>query len=224
MSHISVSVLRLRLQAVILSMLVVVLGFASEAAAVIYDLNVANGNYNVAANWIDHADDRRACRRSVDVALVRNGGTLNITAADGNATAYVIRIGAGPQTVLILCFPMWIRQPLLRTAARARSTGRAETFSAHSSVGPRLSVGQRDNANNTNYTGIVNHSGGKISLNTDYQLLGRRRQWHHAHAHQRLQPDARRHDRRHVRLWQYEQRHQCPQWHVQHDGREYRLR
>ena len=34
------------------------------------------------------------------------------------------------------------------------------------SVGPRLNVGQRDNANNTNYTGIVNHSGGKISLNT----------------------------------------------------------
>ena len=67
------------------------------------------------------------------------------------------------------------RHLLLRMAARARSTGQAETFSeTHNSVGPRLTVGQRDNTTNTNYTGIVNHSGGKISLspNTSFLSVG----------------------------------------------------
>ena len=65
-------------------MLVAVLGFASEAAAVLYDLNVANGNYNVAANWIDHSTSTSRVPTELDGALVRNGGTLNITAADGD--------------------------------------------------------------------------------------------------------------------------------------------
>ena len=171
MSHISVSVLRLRLQAVILSMLVAVLGFASGAAAVLHDLNVANGNYNVAANWIDHADTSSGVPTDVDLALVRNGGTLNITAADGDATAYIIRIGAGPQTDADAVFPD-VDPPAPPTYGGTGTLNwTGGNIFGNASVGPRLNVGQRDNTNNINYTGIVNHSGGKISLNTTTSFL-----------------------------------------------------
>ena len=44
---------RLRQQAAALSVLIAVLVFAPAASAVDLDFNVANGNYNVASNWID---------------------------------------------------------------------------------------------------------------------------------------------------------------------------
>ena len=58
MLRISVSVLPLRRQAVILSMLVAVLVFASAAAAAIIDFNVAAGTYND-VRQLDQLHDRR---------------------------------------------------------------------------------------------------------------------------------------------------------------------
>jgi hypothetical protein len=159
------------LPAVVVSMLVAVFGFASGAAAVLYDLNVANGNYNVAANWINHADSSAGVPTDVDFALVRNGGTLNITAADGDATAYMIRVGAGPQINPDSVFPDVDPTPPPTYAGTGTLNWTGGNIFGNSSAGPRLNVGQRDNATDINYTGIVNHSGGKISLNTTTSFL-----------------------------------------------------
>ena len=155
-------------------MLATILGFASEAAAVIYDLNVANGNYNVAANWINHANTSTGVPTDVDFALVRNGGTLNITAANGDATAYILRIGGGPQTVPDIVFPD-VDPPAPPTYGGAGTLNwTGGNILGNAVAGPRLAVGQYDNTTNTDYTGIVNQSGGKISLNTStsYLLVG----------------------------------------------------
>jgi hypothetical protein len=153
-------------------MLVAVLGFASEAAAVLYDLNVANGSYNVAANWIDHSTSNSGVPGELDAGLVRNGGTLNITAADGDINTYIIRVGAGPQTdVGALEGVDPTPPPTYGGAGTLNWTGGNILGNVTNSIGPRLNVGQRDNATDTNYTGIVNHSGGKISLNTTTSFL-----------------------------------------------------
>ena len=99
MSYISISIVRLRPQAVLLLTLVTVLGFAAGAAAALVDLNVPNGNFNVAGSWIDHSTSTSGVPTDFDAALVRNGGTLNVTAADGNAIAIRYRIGVGPVTI-----------------------------------------------------------------------------------------------------------------------------
>src|SRR5882757_10260725 len=99
MLRFSVFVLPLRRPAAILSMFVAVLIFASAASAALLDLNVANGDYNVSGNWINYTtNDTTAVPTNADDAIVRNNGTLNITAANGDANAAVIRIGAGAQS------------------------------------------------------------------------------------------------------------------------------
>ena len=151
-------VLPLRLQAVISSMLVAVLVFASTSAAAIIDLNVAAGTYNTSGNWINYTTgDTTVVPGIADEAVVRNGGTLTVSAANGDATASIIRIGAGPLTGDPVS-PVPPTGPGTLNFTGGNILGDATN-------GARLDVGQRDNANNTNFTGIVNHSGGKISLN-----------------------------------------------------------
>jgi PEP-CTERM motif len=166
MLRISVFVLRLRLQAAILSMFIAFFVFASGAAAALLDLNVANGDYNDSGNWINYTtNDTTAVPTTADDAIVRNGGTLNITAADGDASAAVIRIGAGAQA----------GDPAGPLSPPAPYGGGTLNWTGGNILGgangPRLNVGERDNANNINYTGIVNHSGGKISLNANASFL-----------------------------------------------------
>ena len=162
MLQITVPALRLRPQAVLLLMLSLVLGSASDAVAV-FDFQVPNGAYNVSGNWIDYVSgDTTGVPADGSEAVVRNGGTLNITAADGNASADLIRIGAGP----LGTDP--VGPPFYGGTGTLNFTGGnilGDTF------GPRLHVGRRDDANNINYTGIVNQSGGKISLNTVLAFL-----------------------------------------------------
>jgi hypothetical protein len=145
-----------------LLMLALVLGVASEAVAVL-DFQVATGAYNVPGNWIDYVSgDTSTVPTDGYEAVVRNGGTLNITAADGNASADLIRIGAGP----LGTDP--VGPPFYGGTGTLNFTGGnilGDTF------GPRLNVGQRDSTNDINYTGIVNQSGGKISLNTPLAFL-----------------------------------------------------
>jgi hypothetical protein len=162
MLHSSVSILSLRLQAVIWSMVAAILVFASAASAALLDFQPANGDYNVAANWFDYTNLNNAVPTATDEAIVRNGGTLNITAADGNATAAVIRIGAGPQAGDPVGPPTYGGNGTLNWTG-GNILGGVD--------GPRINVGQRDNTNDINYTGIVNHSGGKISLNTNASFL-----------------------------------------------------
>lgn len=156
-----------------MTLLVAVLGFAAEAAAAIYDLNVANGNYNVGNNWVNHgnSDSTGVVPADVDFALVRNGGTLNITAADGNATAYMFRIGAGPQTNPDSIFTDVDPTPPPTYGGTGTLNWTGGDIFGNAGAGPRLNVGQRDDANNINYTGIVNQSGGKISLNLPSSFL-----------------------------------------------------
>src|ERR1044072_7987879 len=99
MLRFSVFVLPLRRRAAILSMCIASLVFASGASAALLDLQVANGDYNVSGNWINYTTNvATAVPTTLDEAIVRNNGTLNITAADGNANAAIIRIGAGSVT------------------------------------------------------------------------------------------------------------------------------
>jgi PEP-CTERM motif len=159
MLRISGFVLPLRRQAVIVSMLVAFLVYASGAAAAIIDFNVAAGTYNVPGNWLDYTTNTMVVPTNLDEAVVRNGGTLTISAADGDANAARIRIGAGPLTGDPVGPPTPPNGPGTLEFTGANIFGAAVT-------GARLDVGQRDNTNNIDYTGIVNHSGGKIALNT----------------------------------------------------------
>ena len=94
-----------------------------------------------------------------DEAVVRNGGTLNITRGER-------RRHGGHHSHR--------RRPANRRSGRSATSHRRPgtlnwtggNILGDGANGPRLNVGQRDNANNINFTGIVNHSGGKISLNT----------------------------------------------------------
>lgn len=193
-------------------MLVAVLGFASEAAAVIWDFVPTNadyngdgiinsadyvlwrkspnnfngtpvgynlwaqnfgklspgssGNYNVAANWINHADNSTGVPTEVDFALVRSGGTLNFTAADGDISAYLIRVGAGPQTNPDAVFSD-VDPPAPPTYGGTGTlnwTGGNIVGNTTNSVGARLNVGET--INNIEYAGKVNQTGGVISLST----------------------------------------------------------
>jgi hypothetical protein len=166
MLRISVFVMRLRLQAAILLMCIAFLVFASGASAALLDFNVANGDYNDSGNWINYTtNDTTAVPTTADDAIVRNGGTLNITAADGDASAAVIRIGAGAQS----------GDPAGPLSPPAPYGGGTLNWTGGNILGgangPRLNVGERDNTNNINYTGIVNQSGGKISLNANASFL-----------------------------------------------------
>jgi hypothetical protein len=144
-------------------MVAAAVGFTSAAEAALYDLQVANGDYNVAGNWIDHTTSASNVPTAADEAIVRNGGTLNITALDGNASAALIRIGAGPSLTGDPPGP-----PFYSGDGTLNWTGGDILGGAN---GPRINVGQRDNTNNINYTGTVNHSGGKLSLNTNPSFL-----------------------------------------------------
>jgi hypothetical protein len=150
--------LPLRRQAVILSTFAMVLVFASGAAAAIIDFNTLAGTYNTSGNWINYTtNDTTVVPTVADEAVARNGGTLTISAANGDAMASIIRIGAGPLTGdPVAPVPPTGPGTLNFTGGNILGDG---------TNGARLDVGQRDNATNTNYTGIVNHSGGKISLN-----------------------------------------------------------
>jgi hypothetical protein len=144
-------------------MLALVAVFAPAASAALLDWNVANGDYNDSGNWIEYTSGSTTLvPTTADEAIVRNGGTLNITAADGDASAAVIRIGAGPQSGDPAGPPTYGGDGTLDWTG-GNILGGAD--------GPRVNVGQRDNTNNINYTGIVNHSGGKISLNTNGSFL-----------------------------------------------------
>lgn len=189
MLRISGFVLLRRLRAVVLSTFVVILGFASAAIAERLDFQAVSGDYNVAANWLDYTDSSSAVPTVNDEAVVRNGGTLNITAADGDALAAIIRVGSGPQglnqgiySTVTPIAPADPASPIYAGAGTLNFTG-ANIFGNNATppippnpantpaTGARLNVGDRDNANNINYTGIVNHSGGKISLNTNSSFL-----------------------------------------------------
>ena len=167
MSYISISVVRLRPQAVLLLTLITALGFASEAAAALVDLNVPNGNFNVAGSWIDHSTSAPGVPTDIDAALVRNGGTLNVTAADGNAIAVRYRIGVGPVTASDEGADP-TPPPAYGGSGTLNWTGGDMPGGV---FGSRMQVGERDNTNDINYTGIVNQSGGKISLNTVISYL-----------------------------------------------------
>jgi hypothetical protein len=155
--------LPLRLRAAILSMPVAAFALASTASAALLDLNVANGDYNDSGNWIDYTTmDTTPVPTTADEAIVRNGGTLNITAADGDASADVIRIGAGPQSGDPLAPPTYSGAGTLDFTGGNILGG---------TNGPRLNVGQRDNTAGIDYPGTVNQTGGKISLNANASFL-----------------------------------------------------
>jgi hypothetical protein len=104
---------------------------------------------------------------NLDEAVVRNGGTLTISAADGDANAARLRIGAGPLAGDPVGPPTPPNGPGTLNFTGANIFGNNAIIPpATVATGARLDVGQRDNANNIDYTGIVNHSGGKIALNT----------------------------------------------------------
>ena len=84
----------LRLRTGLLSVLIAVLVFVSAASAVDLDFNVANGNYNVASNWVDTTNPipvpAAAAPTVADRAFVRNNGTLTI---NSDVAALQMRIG-----------------------------------------------------------------------------------------------------------------------------------
>src|SRR6476660_2304939 len=187
----------------ILSMLVAVLSFASEAGAVLLDfiptntdyngdgsINTADyvswrkkpnnfngtpvgylmwarnfgilspgnsGNYNDASKWINHTDNSTGVLPTdSDFALVRDGGTMNL---NGDTSVYFIRVGAGPQTTDDIVFIV-VDPPAPPTYGGTGTLNwTAGNIVGNTSAGPRLTVGQRDTANNIEYTGIVNQSG-----------------------------------------------------------------
>jgi hypothetical protein len=145
-------------------LLIAGLVFASPAGAAIIDFNVPAGTYNTSGNWINYTtNDTTVVPGIADEAVVRNGGTLTISAANGDATGALIRIGAGPLTG----DPVSPVPPV--GPGTLEFTG--GNILGDATNGARLNVGQRDNATDTNYTGIVNHSGGKISLNVNPSFL-----------------------------------------------------
>ena len=162
MLRFSVFVLPLRLQAAILSMLVAVLVCAFRR------LSRASGSECCQRQLqrfrqLDQytGGNTTAVPTTADEAIVRNNGTLNITAADGNANAAIIRIGAGAVTG----DPAGPTTPPSPYGTGTLNWTGGNIVGA-AVTGSRLNVGERDNASNTNFTGIVNQSGGKISLNT----------------------------------------------------------
>src|SRR3954471_18867696 len=92
MNHFSNCTSPLRLQTASLSVSIAALVLVSAASAVDLDFNVANGNYNVASNWVDSTT--RAVSASpptiADRAFVRNNGTLLI---NSDVTNLQMRIG-----------------------------------------------------------------------------------------------------------------------------------
>lgn len=163
MSRFSVFALPLRLRAAILSMPVAALVFTSTATAALLDFNVASGDFNTSGNWINYTTaDTTAVPTTADEAIVRNGGTLNITTANGDANALVIRVGAGPQS------GDPAGPPTYGGTGTLNITGGNIVGGAN---GVRLNVGERDNTNNINYPGTVNQSGGKVSLNVNPSFL-----------------------------------------------------
>ena len=163
MSHISVVFRHPRLHVVILSLVVLFLGLTSAAPGALYDFQPVSGVYNVAGNWLNYSNSTSAVPTDVDAALVRKGNTLNITAADGGATAAVFRIGAGPQTDINALEGVDPTPPPTYGGAGTLNWTGGDILGA--ATGPRIYVGERDDVNNINYTGIVNQSGGKVSLN-----------------------------------------------------------
>ena len=93
----------------------------------------------------------------------------------------MLRIGAGPQA------GDPVGPPFYGGAGTLNLTGGEIMGDA---VGTKINVGERDNTNNINYTGIVNQSGGKISLNTPSSAASflTSAPVAHAFADQRLQP------------------------------------
>ena len=209
MLRISVWKLRLRLHGAILSMAIASLVFASAASAALLDLQVPNGDFNVSGNWIDYTTNiATAVPTNADEAIVRNNGTLNITAADGNATAAIIRIGAGAQA----------GDPVGPLSPPAPYGGGTLNWTGGDILGgangPRINVGERDNLNDINYTGTVNHSGGKISLNVNPSFLVIGSSGQTSTPTSSYNSERNRHDRSRCRRRQFEQRHQRPQWYV----------
>jgi hypothetical protein len=163
MLRFSVFALPLRLRAAILSMPVAALVFTSTATAALLDFNVASSDFNTSRNWINYTTaDTTAVPTTADEAIVRNGGTLNITTANGDANALVIRVGAGPQS------GDPVGPPTYGGTGTLNITGGNIIGGAN---GVRLNVGERDNTNNINYPGTVNQSGGKVSLNVNPSFL-----------------------------------------------------
>jgi hypothetical protein len=151
--------------------LIGVLGFVSSASAAELDFNVANGNYTVAGNWVDAVTGAPAAAAPTyidpttgDNAYVRNNGTLII---NSDVSVRALRIGA-LKTVNVGEPPVAteVGMPGTLNMTGGKIVGSTDVVPTDPATfyGPEIRVGQRTDTTNTDFTGIVNQSGGEINL------------------------------------------------------------